>query len=125
MDMTVVVLILVVVALILASGFLRIAAENERFAKFVLGRFDGFVGPGLVLAPLHIVKLIRVKIGDVGTVRSSQFVQFGETHVPMDAASSFNVGDAVRVDGFGPEGPLLSQSNVRATQNCPKCGHSF
>ena len=124
-DFPVATIIVLIVVIYLAYTSLRIAGENERFAKFVLGRFEGFVGPGLIFVPPSIVKLIRVKLGDVGTVTSSQFVRFGDTEVPVSAASSFNPGDAVRVDGFGVEGPVLSQSNVRATQICPKCGHSF
>jgi regulator of protease activity HflC (stomatin/prohibitin superfamily) len=41
------VLVLAVVVLIVLTSSLKIAGESERFAVFILGRFQAFKGPGL------------------------------------------------------------------------------
>lgn len=115
-------LLLIVIVLLAAS--LKIANENERFAEFVLGRFAGFKGPGLLFrSPTS--KMVRLSIGDDGVVRNAEFVTFGDTDVPISSAASFRTGDKVRIDGFDSNEPRLVASSTESKHNCPKCGHTF
>jgi len=66
-NSNIVLLLLVVVLLVLIYRSLAIAAEDERFALFVLGRFAGFRGPGLIFKS-EMSKLHRLKVG--GTHRN-------------------------------------------------------
>jgi regulator of protease activity HflC (stomatin/prohibitin superfamily) len=42
-------LVFVVVVIVILYNSIRIAGESERFAVFVLGRFQPYKGPGLVI----------------------------------------------------------------------------
>ena len=70
-------IVLVVVVLITAVLYssIKIAQENERFAVFIIGRFAGFKGPGIVLNT-SASKLVRLKVGDFGTLTSHEFASF-------------------------------------------------
>ena len=116
--------ILTAVVMVLAYKSFRIASEDERFAVFVLGRFLAFRGPGLVFRT-NAMKLVRLKVGDLGVVTGSEFVRFGEHDVPVPLASEFRTGDSVRILSFGDAGPFLSRSDETVTQVCPNCGHEF
>jgi len=118
--------ILIVVALvtIIAYSSIRIANENERFAVFVMGRFWKFKGPGLVFKAATM-KLIRLKIGDIGVVTGPEFVKFGESDIPASQASEFGIGDAVSILSFGEDGPFLARSDRAPKQRCPNCGHEY
>ena len=110
--------------LYLAASSFRIAGENERFAVFMLGRFSGFRGPGLV-AKSSVTKLVRLAVGAIGTVSSREFVKFDGEEIPIKNMDSFEVGDAVRIDSFDDTGPVLVRSALRAKTKCPSCGHEF
>ncbi|MDJ0813043.1 MAG: hypothetical protein QNJ23_04895 [Woeseiaceae bacterium] len=116
--------IVLLLVMILAYQSLKIANENERFAVFMLGRFMAFKGPGLVFKT-GAMKLVRLRVGDVGVVSGSEFVRFGESDVPVAQASEFRTGDSVRILSFGDDGPFLTRSDEKATQRCPQCGHQF
>ncbi len=117
-------LVVLAVVVIVLYQSIAIAAENERFAMFLLGRFQAFKGPGLVFKTT-LQKAIRLAVGDVGEVTSSEFIRFGGAEIPVAGASSFKVGDAVRIDSFGEGGPLVSQSSIPPERMCPQCGHRF
>ncbi len=106
-------------------GAFRIANESERFAVFVLGRFHSYKGPGLVIISPSITKVARLKIGDIGTLTSSEFARFGEIDIPVSNTDSLKQGQAVRIDGFDGVEPRLVASSIPAKTMCPKCGHSF
>ena len=119
-------LILVVVALIVAvlPSSMKIAHENERFAVFVLGRFAGFKGPGLIFKS-STSKFIRLKIGDIGTLTRREFARFGENDIPIKNTADLRVGDSVRIERFDETGLHLVKSSVPPRTHCPKCGHEF
>ena len=123
-DFPILYLVLLLIAVIIIYRSVAIAAENERFAVFLLGRFQAFKGPGLVFKTSN-QQAIRLKVGDIGSVTNSEFIRFGNVDVPVKMASSFSVGDAVRIDSFGDSEPVVSRSNVRPNKICPKCGHQF
>ena len=116
--------VLVLVVIMVAYSSIAIADEDERFAVFVLGRFGGFKGPGLVLKT-HVQKLHRLKVGDVGTLISPEFVRFGEANVPLGDAAGFRVGDTVQISGFDEESLRLVRSSLPPKHKCPNCGHEY
>lgn len=116
--------ILVALVVVLAYQSFKIANENERFAVFLLGRFSEFKGPGLVFKT-NAMKLVRLRVGDLGVVTASDFVRFGESDVPVPQASEFRPGDTVRILSFGDAGPCLTRSDQATIRRCPNCGHEF
>ena len=100
-----------------------IAGESQRFATFKLGRFSGFTGPGLIIGSPYW-QMLRLSIGDVGEVTSSEFVQFRGQDVPIKRASEFTVGQAVRIDAFVEDGPKLVVAEA-FKRRCPNCNHEF
>ena len=116
-------LIAVVVIYILATS-LKIANEDERYAKFVLGRFAGYIGPGLVLKS-QASRVYRLKIGDVGTLTSTEFARFGDADIPISVNERLGVGDSVRIEAFDEKGPRLVSSPIPVKSRCPKCGHEY
>ncbi len=116
--------VLLLLALVIAYQSIVIAAENERIVLFLMGRFQAIKGPGLVFKTnLHTV--VRLAVGDIGVVTSAEFVRFGEVDIPLASARSFRVGDAVRIESFSDVEPVLSRSDFRPEQTCPKCGHKY
>jgi hypothetical protein len=116
--------ILIALAIVLAYQSFTIAHENERFAVFLMGRFYRFKGPGLVFKT-NAMKLVCLRVGDLGVVTGPEFVRFSESDVPVAQASEFRVGDTVRIVSFGDAGPFLSRSDEATIQRCPNCGHEF
>ena len=116
--------VITALVIVIAYNSLKIANENERFAVFMLGRFVNFKGPGLVFKT-NVMKLVRLAIGDLGTVTGPEFVRFGETDIPIPQASKFRTGDSVRILSFVESGPVLVRADETAVQRCPKCGHEY
>lgn len=118
-----------IVTLLVAIGFvasaLRIANESERFAVFLLGRFQFFQGPGLVLIMPFTQKAHRLKVGDVGTLVSPEFASFAGVDIPVSNTGSLRQGQAVRIDGFDGVEPRIVASSAPAKTMCPNCGHQF
>ena len=115
---------LVAIVTAIAYSSTKIAQENERFAVFVTGYFAGFKGPGLVFkTAAH--KLVRLKIGDIGTLISYEFARFGEDDIPVAKTEKLRVGDPVRIERFDDSGLYVVKSSVPAKTRCPECGHEF
>ena len=75
-DFPILYLVLLLIAAVIVYRSIAVAAENERFAVFHLGRFQAFKGPGLVFKT-NYQQAIRLKIGDIGSVTSLEFIRFG------------------------------------------------
>jgi hypothetical protein len=116
-------IVLVGIVYVLYSS-IAIAEEDERFAVFVIGRFVDYKGPGLVLK-VGPQRLVRLKVGDIGTLTSHEFAKFGEVDIPIRNAESLGAGDPVRIDGFDGTEPRLVRSSIRPKTRCPNCGHEF
>ncbi|MDH3614535.1 MAG: hypothetical protein OEU90_07160 [Gammaproteobacteria bacterium] len=112
------------ILLVVVYNSIKIAQEDERFATFVLGRFAGYKGPGLILTATPM-RVHRLKVGDLGVLTSPEFAEFGKVSVPVRNTGQLNVGDSIRIAGFEENWPLLVSSSVRPTQHCPQCGHQF
>lgn len=118
------VLALLLVAIFVFISSIAIAQENERFVVFMLGRFVRFAGPGLVLKSFT-TRLVRLKVGDIGTLTSHEFARFGDADIPVSHVDAFAVGEPVRIDGFDKAEPRLVRSALRPKTRCPECGHEF
>ena len=108
----------------LASS-LKIAAESERFAVFGMGRFVAFKGPGLIFISPGVHRAVRLRIGDIGVLSSSEFARFGPVDIPVKNIGSLRQGQSVRIDSFDGVEPRLVESSLPAKTMCPKCGHQF
>ena len=104
---------------------IRIAAESERFAIFMLGRFHSYRGPGLVLVVPFTQRVHRLRVGDVGVMSGSGFATFDGVDIPVEGTRTLGQGQSVRIDSFDGAEPRLVASAERPQQRCPKCGHSF
>lgn len=114
-------IVIVIVAVYLAMGF-RIAKENERFAVFILGRFAGFKGPGLVLKmPGGPSKFARIALGSEGEIQSNELALFEGHAMPYKASTSVKAGSKVRITGF--EKAAVQVEALQQFVVCEKCGH--
>ncbi len=114
-------LILVAVAVIYVALSIRIAGENERFAVFMVGRFAGLKGPGLVLRVPGASGLVRIALGAEGEVQSNELVSIGSRSLPYVAGGSVRSGAKVRVSGF--ETARVKVEPLQTFLVCEKCGH--
>jgi len=114
-------LILLAVAVIYVALSIRIAGENERFAVFMVGRFAGLKGPGLVLKVLGASDLVRISLGAEGEVQSNELVSIDSRSIPYVANGSVRSGAKVRVSGFEPA--RLKVEPLQKFLVCEKCGH--
>lgn len=119
------VLVLALVVIIVLASSLKIAGESERFAVFILGRFQAFKGPGLILVAPYTQKVHRLKVGDVGLLKSSEFACFSDVDIPISNADSLRQGQAIRIDGFDGVEPRIVASSTPPQTFCPNCGHQF
>lgn len=113
------------IVIVVLTSSLKIAEESERFAVFMLGRFQAFRGPGLVFIAPFIQIIHRIRVGDTGTLVSSEFANLAGVDVPISNPGSIRPGQAVRVDGFDGVEPRIAASSLPAKNQCPKCGHQF
>ena len=118
-------LAVIVVAVVILATSIKVAEESERFAVFTLGRFHAFMGPGLIMVTPFTQRMYRLKVGDVGELKSSEFAQFGDVDIPITGAESLTPGQAVRIDGFDGAEPRIAASSAPRQSTCPKCGHQF
>jgi len=118
-------LIFSIVVIVLMVNSIKIAGQSERFAIFVMGRFQDFKGPGMFLIAPFIQIAVRLKVGDVGLVNGSGFATFGEIDIPAAGLDSYRQGQSVRIDGFDGSEPILTASAIPAKKMCPNCGHQF
>ena len=123
-DLLVVLALSIFVIIVLASS-MKIAGESERFAVVMLGRFQAFKGPGLILIAPNIQQAHRLRVGDIGVLAGSEIARFGTVDIPVRDVGSLRQGQAVRIDGFDGVEPRLAASSVPAKTMCPSCGHQF
>ena len=114
-----------IVVMIVLTKSLKIAAEGERFAIFTLGRFHSYAGPGLIVIIPFTQQVMRLKVGDIGSLISREFAAFDNVNIPVSGTESIGIGQAVRIDGFDDTEPRLVPSSIRSSNHCPKCGHEF
>lgn len=119
------ILILILIVIVILPSSIKIAGESERFAVFILGRFQAFKGPGLVLIAPYTQKVHRLRVGDIGLLKSSEFARFGEIDIPIADVGSLKVGQHVRIDSFDGVEPRIVASPIPPKVICPNCAHQF
>ena len=117
----VVLIIVGIIVLYLAMSF-RIASDNERFAVYVLGRFAGLKGPGLVLKmPGSSAKFARITLGTEGEIQSNELASLAGNAVPYTSSAPVRAGSKIRVAGF--EKAAVQVDSIQQFVVCEKCGH--
>jgi regulator of protease activity HflC (stomatin/prohibitin superfamily) len=115
----------VLLAIVTLVKSLLIAGESQRFALFRLGRFNGYVGPGLVVILPFLDRAFRLEVGDTGVLISTEFATFSNVQVPVPSVGRLRVGSSVRIASFDESGPQLEAAPIGQFQRCPKCGHQY
>lgn len=119
-------IVVYLLAIVFISRLFHIAKEGERFAKVILGRFVGYFGPGLVISMSSpIIKLHRLRVGQVGRLLNSELAEFQGLQIPVKNVDGIRGGSAVRIDDFDGDGPKLVVSESQPKTMCPKCHHQF
>lgn len=116
------------VLIILAVYFIaaiKILRDQERFAVFLLGKFQKFKGPGLVVNwPSMEIKRIKVSVGNRGEVLTSGWVRIGNRDLPIKPDNSIQVGNFVRITGFSEDKLIVAyDNNQERSMICENCGH--
>jgi hypothetical protein len=126
-DSTITLIALLVLAIIAVTLGLRIVSDGERFAVYVLGRFSGLKGPGLLWKmPGQTAQWVRLRLGERGEMLGPDMARFGEHDVPVSLESPVRLGSFIRVAGFGKESVRVElDTDQTRTHRCPKCGHEF
>ena len=125
MNSLVIYITLLVVLPILFGSATKIAGESQRFAVFKFGRFQHYVGPGLVMVVPFVQKVHRLGVGDFGVMVGKEIARFGTIDIPLRNVESIREGQTVRIDGFADVEPKVVASSPPGKDMCPSCGHVF
>ncbi len=104
----IIVVFLLLYVVLMVQKSVHIAAETERFAVVTLGRFNGYRGPGPIMIWPFVTQAFRLKIGDTGTLISSECASFGKVELPVTGLSSIKVGATIEITGFDDDGPRFT-----------------
>jgi regulator of protease activity HflC (stomatin/prohibitin superfamily) len=77
---------------------LQILRDDERLAVTRLGRYQGLRGPGLVWYFPIMDKVVRLRVGDIGDLITSELARFGEVTIPV--AVDRITGSRAQIAGF-------------------------
>ena len=123
---------LILFVTIIIASTIKILADNQRMAKFKLGLFDMFLGPGLIIQfGRHVNKWKKVTVGDVGELIPPDAGRFPDKKdkffdLPVEMPESARVGNLIRITGFTQNRALcVLNPNQRKTIQCEKCGHQM
>lgn len=104
-------ILLAIAMIVLLAQSIRVASEYQRFAVFVVGRFGGFRGPGLLLKiPGSANKWVRLSVGDEGTLMGPDVARFGQCDIPVSSKEKIRLGSLVRIVGFSETVAEISAS---------------
>jgi regulator of protease activity HflC (stomatin/prohibitin superfamily) len=109
----------VIVALVLVAGSVKILREYERAVVFTLGRFQQVRGPGLVLLVPFVQEMVRVDLRiRVIEIPSQDVISRDNVSMKVDAVLYFNVVDPeraiIKVQSYLPATNMLAQTTLRA-----------
>ena len=104
---------------------IKILKDQERFAVILLGKFQKFKGPGLMVKwPSTEIKWIKVSVGDRGEVLTPGWVHICDRDLPFKPDNSIKVGNFVRIMGFTEDKLIVAyDDNQQRTMICENCGH--
>lgn len=127
MEPTYVILLLVLVVAMVSAFAIRFAGEYQRFAVFVLGRFAGLKGPGLILRwPGGMTTWIRLSVGDAGELISPDVGRFSGVELPVVCDARLQSGSPVRISGFSSdEVEVQAAAETTRIVKCEQCGHEM
>jgi regulator of protease activity HflC (stomatin/prohibitin superfamily) len=99
-------------------------SENQRFVVNKLGKFKGFVGPGLLFQwPWNSDFWLKVSVGDEAQLIRGDLAKLKEIEIPVITKGDAAVGNLVVVENFEEQVAVVSKSQRRTTIICEKCGH--
>jgi regulator of protease activity HflC (stomatin/prohibitin superfamily) len=118
-TVTLVAVVVVVLALILAGASVRILREYERAVIFTLGRFENVQGPGLVLLWPFVQEMVRVDLRIVVMeVPPQDVITRDNVSMKVDAVLYFRVVDpekaVIQVEHYLPATNMLAQTTLRS-----------
>jgi regulator of protease activity HflC (stomatin/prohibitin superfamily) len=104
---------------------IKILRDQERFAVILLGKFQKFKGPGIVVNwPSAEIKRIKVSVGDRGEVLTPGWVHIRDRDLPFKSDNSIQVGNIVRIMGFTEDKLIVAyDNNQERSMICENCGH--
>lgn len=110
---------IIVIALVLAAGTLRVLREYERGVIFLLGRFQKVKGPGLIIVVPPIQQMVRVDLRViVMDVPSQDVISRDNVSVKVNAVVYFRVIDPekaiIQVEDFLMATSQLAQTTLRS-----------
>ncbi len=118
--------VLIVIAAIILATCIRIVPETERIVVYVLGRFAGLKGPGLMLKMPGTQQWQPVKLGDSGEMTGPDRVRIATVDVPAIVESRVRLGGRVVVTGFEEAAVRVDLDPVFSRRvTCPQCSHEF
>jgi len=116
----------------LLASTIKVLSDNQRIAKFKLGIFEMFIGPGLVIQfGRHVFKWKKVTVGDVGELIAPDAGRFPDKKdkffdLPVEMSDSARVGNLIRISGFTKDrAQCILNPDQRKTIQCEKCGHQM
>ena len=77
---------------------IQVLKEDERFALFRHGQYQGLKGPGIVWCLPFLGTRVRLRVGDIGTLVTSRLAHFGDVTIPVEGDKLS--GSRVRIVGF-------------------------
>jgi len=104
---------------------IKILPDQQRFAVIVLGRFQKFKGPGvLVKWPGGEVLWVKISVGDRGEVLTPGWLRIRDRDFPFKPDNSIKVGNFVRIIGFTEDKLIVAyDNNQQRLMVCENCGH--
>jgi regulator of protease activity HflC (stomatin/prohibitin superfamily) len=111
--------IVVIVAFGLITASVKILRQYERAVVFILGRFQGVKGPGLVLLIPFFQEMVRVDLRiQVIEIPTQDVISHDNVSMKVDAVLYFNVVDPeraiIQVQRYLPATVMLAQTTLRA-----------
>ena len=122
----------ILVVTIFIASTIKILSDNQRVAKFKLGLFDMFLGPGLIIQfGRHVNEWKKVTVGDVGELIAPDTGRFPDKKdkffdLPVEMSNLARIGSLIRITGFTENSALcIMNPDQRKTIQCEKCGHQM
>ena len=123
MEFPIIIVVAITIGLLLAG--IKIVPEQERFVVYLLGRFVGFKGPGLVVKmPSPSKEWKRIRSGERGVLINDSAARFSAGDLPIHLDGKPTVGAYVKVTGFEEKRVLaaIDPDQTRVVV-CEQCGH--
>ncbi len=120
-------IVIIAFIIFLLTSMIKIASENERFAVFVMGRYIGLKGPGLVLKLYGSAGTwTKLVVGDTGELIAPGIGHFKDVQLPVQIDKNVKVTSTIRIIGFDSDSiQTMPDTKDRRKIVCEKCGHEM